>query len=122
MRTGVSRGFVAVSAAGAAVIHGATAATTSDGGVGAVLVVAGVAEPTIAAGAAVGARWLPLARTDALLLVTPVLVAATLPVPARAATLQPSGANDRVRWPHRPRRALRLTPTSATPQGRWPDR
>ena len=90
MRTGMSRGFVAVSAAGAAVIHGATAATTSDGGVGAVLVVAGVAEPTIAAGAAVGARWLPLARTDALLLVTPVLVAATLPVPARAATLQPS--------------------------------
>lgn len=74
----MARGFVAVSAAGAAVIHGAAALTAADGGVGAVLAVAGAAELAIAAGAALSARWLPAPRTVALLLVTPVLLWATL--------------------------------------------
>lgn len=74
----MARGFVAVAAAGAAVIHGAAALTAADGGVGAVLAVAGAAELTIAVGAAVSARWLPAPRTVALLLVTPVLLWATL--------------------------------------------
>ncbi len=74
----MGRGFVAVSAAGAAVIHGAAALTTADGGVGAVLAVVAAAELTIAVGAAIAARWLPAPRTVALLLVTPVLLWATL--------------------------------------------
>lgn len=72
------RGLVAVSVAGAAVIHGATAVATVDGGVGIVLAVVGAAELTIAVGAAAAVRWLPPARTVALLLVTPVLLWATL--------------------------------------------
>lgn len=77
VRTGMSRVLVAVTAAGAAVIHGAAGATAADGGVGTVLVMAGAAELTIAVGAAIGARWLPAARTIALLLVIPVLLWAT---------------------------------------------
>ncbi len=74
----MGRVFVAVAAAGAAVIHGAAALTAADGGVGAVLAVAGAAELVIAVGAATAARWLPAPRTVALLLVTPVLLWATL--------------------------------------------
>ena len=74
----MSRVFVAVTAAGAAVIHGAAALTTADWGVGAVLAVAGAAELAIAVGAAFSARWLPAPRTVALILVTPVLLWATL--------------------------------------------
>ena len=74
----MSREFVAVAAAGAAVIHGAAALTTADWGVSAVLVVAGAAELTIAVGAAFATRWLPAPRTVALLLVTPVLLWASL--------------------------------------------
>lgn len=74
----MSRVLVAVAAAGAAVIHGAAALTTADWGVGAVLVVAGAAESTIAVGAALATRWLPAPRTVALLLATPVLLWATL--------------------------------------------
>lgn len=72
------RWVVALSAAGAAAIHGATALSAADGGVGAVLAGVGVAELTIAVGAAISARWLPAPRTVALLLVTPVLLWATL--------------------------------------------
>ena len=74
----MSRVFVAVTAAGAAVIHGAAALTTADWGVGAVLAMAGAAELAIAVGAAFSARWLPAPRTVALILVTPVLLWATL--------------------------------------------
>lgn len=72
------RWVVALSAAGAAAIHGATSVSAVDGGVGAVLAVVGAAELTIAVGAATSARWLPAPRTVALLLVAPVLLWATL--------------------------------------------
>ncbi|MFN4001343.1 hypothetical protein [Microcella sp.] len=74
----MARGFVAVTAAGAAVIHGAAALTAADGGVGTALALAGAAELVIAVGAAISARWLPAARTVALILATPVLLWATL--------------------------------------------
>ncbi len=73
----MSRVLVAMTAAGAAVIHGAAGATAADGGVGTVLLMAGAAELAIAVGAAIGARWLPAARTLAVLLAVPVLLWAT---------------------------------------------
>ncbi len=78
MRTAVNRAFVSMAAVGAAVIHGAAAATTTVGGVSAVLWVVAAIELAIAVGAALAARWLPTARTVALLLVMPVLLWATL--------------------------------------------
>ncbi|MDO9590226.1 MAG: hypothetical protein Q7J04_03685, partial [Microcella sp.] len=87
------RALVTMAAVGAAVIHGAAAATTV-GGVAAVLVVVAAAELTIAVGAATAARWLPAARTVAIMLATPVLlwaimllVAVTADSPAIASTL-----------------------------------
>ena len=90
----MSRVLVAMSAAGAAVIHAAASVSTVDGGVGAVLAVVGAAELTIAVGTAISARWLPGPRTVALLLVGPVLlwaaallVAVTADTPALASAL-----------------------------------
>lgn len=90
----MSRVLVAMTAAGAAVIHAAAGATAPDGGVGTVLLLAGAAELAIAVGAATAARWLPAARTLAVLLVAPVLlwamsllVAVTADSPALASAL-----------------------------------
>ena len=77
MRTAVNRALVTMAAVGAAAIHAAAAATTT-GGVGAVLWVVAAIELAIAVGAALAARWLPTARTVALVLVAPVLLWATL--------------------------------------------
>lgn len=78
MRTAVNRALVSMAAVGAAVIHAATALTTTAGGVDGVLWVVAAIELAIAVGAAIAARWLPTARTVALVLVTPVLLWATL--------------------------------------------
>ena len=82
VRTATSRALVTIAAVGAAVIHGAAAATTTVGGVSAVLVAVAAAELVIAVGAAIAARWLPTTRTVVLVLVTPVLLWATVLVVA----------------------------------------
>ena len=83
----MSRILVAMSAAGAAVIHAAASVSAVDGSVGTVLAVVGAAELTIAVGTAISARWLPGPRTVALLLVGPVLLwAAALLVAVTADT------------------------------------